>query len=146
MSERSAPRLRHEPHKTARVMLLLMIAGGFALSVLMFYPGYVTADAGYVYAEARAWQFGDWQSPVMAVLWRLIDPLAPGALSMFLLTAALYWLAFAARGVIALHRSIWLALMTPLIALSPPALFFIGMIWRDILLGVLWLAAAVLVF
>ena len=72
---------------------------GFAVTVLVFYPGYSTADARYVYADALAWDFGDWQSPVMGLLWRLVDPLAPGSLSMFLLTAGLYWLAF---GVLAL--------------------------------------------
>jgi hypothetical protein len=70
-------------------LVLLMAAGGFALTLLVFHPGYNTADARYVYADAQAWRFGDWQSPVMGALWRLIDPIAPGSLSMFLLTATL---------------------------------------------------------
>ena len=37
---------------------------------------------------------GDWQSPVMVWLWGLIDPIAPGAGSMFLLIATTYWLGF----------------------------------------------------
>ena len=77
-------------------------AGGWlCVTVLVFYPGYVTVDARYVYADAMAWQFGDWQSPAMGVLWRLIDPIAPGSLSMFLLTVTLYWLGF---GLVATHR------------------------------------------
>src|SRR4029077_17701062 len=71
---------------------LVTTAAGYALPVLVFYPGYSTVDARYVYADAIAWRFGDWQSPAMGVLWRLIDPIAPGAASMFLLTATLYWL------------------------------------------------------
>src|SRR6266581_2696803 len=125
---------------------LLAAAAGFALTVLVFYPGYSTADARYVYADAIAWRFGDWQSPAMAVLWRLIDPIAPGAASMFLLTASLYWLAFGALALLAGRRSAWLALATPLVALVPPAFFFVGMVWRDILFGAVWLLAAVLVF
>jgi len=125
---------------------VLVAAAGFGLTVLVFYPGYSTADARYVYADAMAWRFGDWQSPAMAVLWRLIDPIAPGSASMFLLTASLYWLAFGALALLAGRRSAWLALATPLVALVPPAFFFVGMVWRDILFGTVWLLAAALVF
>jgi hypothetical protein len=140
MSDRSSRRDR------TAIALLLLLGAGFAASVLVFYPGYITVDARYVYAEAKAWHFGDWQSPAMGVLWRLIDPLAPGSVGMFLLTVTLYWLSFGTLGFIALRSSNWLALATPLLALSPPAFFFIGLIWRDILFGVVWLFAAVLVF
>ena len=92
----------------------------------------------------RRGSFGDWQSPVMAALWRLIDPIAPGSLSMFLLTATLYWLGFGLLALIAVRRVAWLGLVTPLLAFAPPAFFFVGMVWRDILFGVVWLVAAVL--
>jgi hypothetical protein len=132
-------------------LLLLLVAAGCALTWLVFYPGYATVDARYVYADAQVWksgagQIGDWQSPVMAVLWSLIDPIAPGSASMFLLTLALYWLAFGVLAFIALKRSRALALATLFLALLPPAFFFVGMIWRDILFGVIWLVAAVIVF
>jgi hypothetical protein len=35
-------------------------------------------------------------------------------------------------------------LLTPLLAFLPPAFVFVGMVWRDILFGVIWLAAATL--
>ena len=130
----------------SRWCALLMTAAGFGLTVLVFYPGYSTADARYVYADATAWRFGDWQSPAMAVLWRLIDPIAPGSASMFLLTASLYWVAFGTLAFLAGRRSVWLALATPFVALAPPAFFFVGMVWRDVLFGVIWFVAAVLAF
>src|SRR5205809_6994305 len=103
---------------------LLAAAAGFALTVLVFYPGYSTADARYVYADAMAWHFGDWQSPAMAVLWRLIDPIAPGSPSMFLLTAALYWLAFGLLVFLAARRSLSLGLAAALAPRLPPPCFF----------------------
>src|SRR5262245_5307930 len=127
------------------LLVQLLVVAGYALTVLVFYPGYVTVDAQYVYADAKAWQFGDWQSPAMGALWRLIDPIAPGALSMFLLTITLYWLGFGLLALLALRRAAWLGIATPFLALAPPAFFFVGLIWRDILFGVVWLAAAVLV-
>src|SRR5258707_12328752 len=56
---------------------VLVAAAGFGLTVLVFYPGYSTADARYVYADAMAWRFGDWQSPAKAGLWRVLRPNAP---------------------------------------------------------------------
>src|SRR6516162_6949370 len=148
--ENSNPGTRVSPAGDAAAafqwVVLLIVAASFAATVLVFYPGYSTADARYVYADALAWDFGDWQSPAMGVLWRLIDPLAPGSLSMFLLTAALYWLAFGMLALIIARRSVWLGLLTPLAAFAPPAFFFVGMIWRDVLFGVVWLTAAVLAF
>jgi hypothetical protein len=125
---------------------LLTTAAGYALTVVVFYPGYSTVDARYVYADAMAWRFGDWQSPAMAVLWRVIDPIAPGAASMFLVTATLYWLAFGMLALLAGRRAPWLGFAAPLVALMPPAFFFLGMVWRDVLFAVIWLTAAVLAF
>jgi hypothetical protein len=126
--------------------VLLAAAAAYALTLLVFYPGYITIDARYVYADAQAWHFGDWQSPAMAALWRLVDPVAPGALSMFLLTATLYWLGFGTLALMAARRSLWLGLATVFLALTPPAFFLVGMIWRDVLFAVIWLVAAVLAF
>lgn len=128
------------------LVILAMLAAGYALTVLVFQPGYATLDARYVYADAKTWNFGDWQSPLMIVLWRLVDPLAPGALGMFLLIATLYWLGFGLLAFTVARRAPWLGVITPVLALAPPAFVFVGMIWRDVLFGVVWLVAAVLPF
>ncbi len=47
----------------------------------------MTYDAKFVYEDIAKGVLGDWQSPVMTVLWGMIDPIAPGAGSMFLLIA-----------------------------------------------------------
>ena len=139
-----APRTDTQRRTWPQWLVFLTTAAGYALTLLVFYPGYSTVDARYVYAEAQAWQFGDWQSPVMAVLWRLVDPIAPGSLSMFLLAATLYWLSFGLLALVAVRRVPWLGLVTPLLAFVPPAFFFVGLVWRDVLFGIIWLFAAVL--
>src|SRR5262245_18269963 len=107
----------HARRQTPRVVpVLLAVAAGFALTLLVFYPGYVTIDVRYIYADARSWQFGDWQSPAMAVLWGFIDPIAPGLFSMFLAIAMLYWLGFGVLALMAARRSLWLGLVCVLIA------------------------------
>jgi hypothetical protein len=123
-----------------------MVAVGFALTMLVFYPGYMTNDATFVYDYSREWRFGDWQSPLMSIIWAFIDPLAPGPGSMFLLIATLYWLGFGMLALIVARRSVWLGIVVPLLALLPPAFMLLGMIWRDILFAGLWLVAAVIAF
>jgi hypothetical protein len=133
-------------HVPAVLLVSALVTAGFTLTLLVFYPGYMTIDATYIHTYIEGWHYGDWQSPVMSVLWALIDPIAPGAASMFLLTAALYWLGFAVLALALARRSLWLAALPPLLALVPPAFAFVGMIWRDVLFAAVWLVAAAVIF
>jgi hypothetical protein len=134
--------------ETRRVPLLIaaMTTAGFALTLYVFYPGIMTFDALYIYKDMAKGFYGDWQSPVMIVLWSLVDPIAPGSGSILLLTVTLYWLTFGVVALTIARRSPWLALLLPLLALSPPAFVFVGIIWRDVLFAIAWLLAAALVF
>jgi hypothetical protein len=119
-----------------------LVAAGYVLTLLIFYPGIMTYDAQFVYGFITDGRLGDWQSPVMTALWAAIDPVAPGSASMFLLIATTYWLGF---GVVALRlasRDSWYALLPLILALSPPAFVFVGVIWRDVLFACVWLLAA----
>ena len=127
------------------IAVLLLCAIGFALTLDVFYPGIMTFDAAYVYADIAKGFRGDWQSPVMTSLWQLIDPLAPGPASMFLFTVSLYWVAVILIGLTLARRSS-LALAVPILAATPPAFCLLGIIWRDVLLAAAWLLAAALVF
>ena len=71
-----------------------LLAAGFGSTLLIFYPGVMTYDAKFVYEDIAKGTLGDWQSPVMGSLWGLIDPIAPGAGSMFLLIVTTYWAGF----------------------------------------------------
>jgi hypothetical protein len=134
-----------EPRRTT--LLIAALCGlGFALTLWVFWPGIQTFDARYIYMDMVKGFYGDWQSPAMIVLWRLIDPIAPGTGSLLLLTVALYWLAFGVVALTVARRSPLLALLLPLLALSPPAFVFVGIIWRDVLFAILWLLAGGLVF
>jgi hypothetical protein len=127
-------------------LVIAMIVVGFGLTLLVFYPGVWTYDARFVYQDIAKGFRGDWQSPVMVVLWSLIDPIAPGAGSMFLLTVTLYWLGFGLLAFKLAHRSIWIAAALVLLALAPPAFVFIGILWRDVLFASTWLLSAVLAY
>jgi hypothetical protein len=134
-----APRRLH-------VAVAVLIAAGYGLTLAVFYPGIMTYDAKFVYEDIAKGVLGDWQSPVMTVLWGVIDPIAPGPGSMFLLIATSYWLGFGLLALAMARRSSRLALLQPLLALTPPAFVFVGIIWRDVLFATTWLLAAVIVF
>ena len=133
------------PGTLARFGPALLALFGFAATLMLFWPGLMTHDAAWVYAATMGAPLGDWQSPVMAVLWRLIDPIAPGPGSMLLITAALYWLGIGLIATVTARRSALIAALLIAAALTPPALFMLGIIWRDMLLAALWIAAAGLV-
>src|SRR5581483_389457 len=124
--------------------LAALLAAGYALTLLVFYPGIMTYDAKYVYEDIGKHMFGDWQSPLMTVVWGWIDPLAPGAASMFLLIATTYWAGFAVLAFAMMRHSPILALLLPVLALLPPAFVFVGIIWRDVFFAAVWLLAAAL--
>ncbi len=127
-------------------MLCALTAAGFGLTVLALYPGYLTNDATYVHSYIQDWQLGDWQSPLMTMLWWLIDPIAPGSGSMFLLIVTLYWLGFGLIALTVARGSAALACLVPLLGLTPPAFILLSMIWRDILFSGVWLLAAAIVY
>src|SRR5215472_9230738 len=126
--------------------IVVLTLAGFALTLRIFYPGVMTYDAWYVHSDIAKAEVGDWQSPVQAALWGLIEHIVPGAAGMFLFIATLYWLAFATLGLALARRSAWLGALASVLALAPPAFVFAGIIWRDIMLAASWLLAAALVF
>src|SRR5215470_17686811 len=94
----------------------VLLAAGFGLTLLIFYPGVMTYDAKFVYEDIAKGTMGDWQSPVMVWLWGVIDPIAPGAGSMFLLIATTYWLGFGALSLALGSRGKRSALLLPILA------------------------------
>jgi hypothetical protein len=130
----------------SRLAVIALILAGYGLTLLVFYPGVMTFDAKYVYEDIARAVWGDWQSPAMIALWRFINPVAPGAASMFLLIITMYWLAFGLLALAFMRRTILLALLLPLLALTPPAFVFAGIIWRDVLFSVTWLLAGSIAF
>jgi hypothetical protein len=127
-------------------LVAVLLAAGYGLTLWIFYPGVMTYDAKFVHEDIAKGTLGDWQSPVMTWLWGLIDPIAPGPGSMFLLIATSYWLGFGLLSVVLAARANRVALLLPILALMPPALAFVGIIWRDVLFATCWLLAASVAF
>src|SRR5512147_2421401 len=110
------PRPEREPSRPRLLMACVasLLAIGFGLTLLIFYPGVMTFDAKFLHEYAMKGIRGDWQSPVMVWLWGLIDPIAPGAGSMFLLIAVTYWLGFGLLSLTLAARGRTIAQLLPL--------------------------------
>ena len=141
-----APDHEQRMRRRLRLAVAALIAAGYGLTLLIFYPGIMTYDAKFVHEDIGKGVLGDWQSPVMTVLWGTIDPVAPGAGSMFLLIASSYWLGFGLLAFALARRATRLSLLLPLLALLPPAFVFVGIIWRDVLFATTWVLAAAIAF
>jgi hypothetical protein len=141
-----SPDRRQPARRRLYLAVCAVIAAGYALTLSIFYPGIMTYDAKFVYEDIAKGLLGDWQSPVMTVLWGMIDPVAPGAASMFLLIATTYWLGFGILALALARRATRLAVLLPVLALLPPAFVFVGVIWRDVLFATTWLLAAAIAF
>src|SRR5262249_682615 len=102
------------PPRVAGLLIAVLCVAGYIATLVAFFPAPPPADATYVYSYMQEWKFGDWQSPLMSILWWLIDPIAPGAGSMFLFIATLYWLGFAMVALAAARRSAWIGVAVPI--------------------------------
>ena len=125
---------------------LAVFVVGLAITAAIYYPGIMTADTWYVYGDIPAESAGDWQSPVMTWIWGRLQTFLPGSPPgpMFLLIATIYWAAFGVLTNAVARRSPRMAILVPIVALSPPAFLLVGVIWRDVLMAACWLLAAAL--
>ncbi|RZF65750.1 hypothetical protein EWE75_03570 [Sphingomonas populi] len=64
----------------------------FLLQIALWWPGVAMFDTIGQYAQVLSGAYDDWHPPIMAKLWALLHPLGPGAVPMFVVQAAAYWL------------------------------------------------------
>jgi hypothetical protein len=111
---------------------------GFALTILTFYPGFMTPDSFAQFDQGVAFHFDDWQPPIMAFVWSLLDAIRPGPEPMLFMQAGLYW-----GGVYYLlstmrTRSTAVRWIVTALLFSPAVLNFAGVIWKDVQLAAVW--------
>lgn len=116
---------------------------GIAISLWLFYPGYLSWDSAYAWYQARHGQYDGSQPPMLAMLWHALLPFWPGPGGVFVLQIVLLWSALAAVAS-ALPRSarrqaglvLALGFWPPLFGLAPH-------LWKDLwtLIGFAWAIA-----
>lgn len=115
----------------------LAALAGFALTMLAFWPGYLSWDSAYQWAQARGTVALDpTHPPVMVRTWALVRGVLPDPGGMLGVQAALSWSALALLAN-ALGGNAWRRAATVLlIGLWPPLFAVLPHLWKDV-----WMAA-----
>jgi len=90
------------------------------------------------YEQALSGEYNDWQPPVMAAFWSILNMISRGPQLMLAFHLTLYWASFLVLYVTYKNRGSRLAVYFPLVAFSPCLLNTFGVIWKDVGLAVSW--------
>ncbi len=105
---------------------------GVGLTLLLFYPGYMSMDSAYQWWQARHDSYDPVHPPLMSMIWRICDQIYSGPGGMFVLQITLIWTALAAF-VSALDRPPWQKCLIVLLLGFWPPLFGLSLhIWKDL--------------
>ena len=116
------------------VVALVALAGAVAWLVL-FYPGFMSADSAGQLLEARRNVFSDGHPPLTAVVWRLLDAVVAGPFGMLLLQTAFFWTGLALLAVRLPASAVAKAGFLLFVGLAPPVVSVAGAIWKDVLMA-----------
>ncbi len=134
------PLLRALAGQRGALVMALVGALAFALTLELFYPGFMSRDSGNQLQQARDGLYTDHHPILMAVIWRFTDRLVPGPGGMLVIIAGVYWLGL---------TGIFWALPGPLPARALallgvgsflPSLCCVAAVWKDTLMHATMLA------
>ncbi|MEN9562849.1 MAG: hypothetical protein RIR73_1093, partial [Chloroflexota bacterium] len=114
--------------------LILIVLACIALTIFIFQPGYLNADAVDQLGQARSGQYSDWHPPVMSWVWSLLDKIAPGALGMFILQVILFWSGLGLLAAFVTPKPLKQILIV-LIGFYPPLFMLLSAVIKDILMA-----------
>jgi hypothetical protein len=116
----------------------LLCAGGLALTLAAFWPGYMSFDSAYQWWQARHGEYSNIHPPAMTLLWALTDRIWPGPGLLFALFALGYW---TTHGLLS-QASRWSSARRSVILLVagawPPLLALLAHVWKDVAVMVLF--------
>lgn len=123
--------MRYRAPQSGLFFGMLAAAGGFAFTILAFFPGFMSADSLAQYESSKSFEYTDWHPPVMAWLWSLLNQVSDGPQGMlvwhlFLLWSALFLLYAHAFPI---SRNAWAFFA---VGFLPWLLNFAGVVWKDV--------------
>jgi hypothetical protein len=118
-----------------------ILALGWAATLAAALPGHFSVDSVSQLAQGRAGRFDDWHPPLMAWLLGLADRVTPGAALFVVANITVFFLSLLGWALAdGAPRKRGLAILA-LVAASPQALVFQGVVWKDVLFADVALAA-----
>lgn len=132
-------------HTFQEIIAPLMLVPVVALIIAAYYPGHISYDSLWLLEQARTNNYVDMHPPILAWLWRPLDQIWPGPISILIinqvcLTTGIYLV------LRSFHRPIVAMIITAIIAFAPPILGISGMVVKDaVLLSAFVLAVGLMV-
>jgi hypothetical protein len=135
----STPGESFEQHRLpSRRFAGVLALAGCTLTILTFYPGFLSPDSVDQFEQSLNFHFVDWHPPIMAFVWSVLDALWAGPQPMLILQAILYWGGvFYLISTIKTERHLVRWIIAALL-FSPAILNFVGVIWKDVQLAAAW--------
>lgn len=115
-----------------------------ALILWVVYPGFMSYDSLHALREARTQVQGGAYPPFVSYVWRAVDAVVPGPAGMLLLQNAVLLGALAAFFVLAGFGAPGAVLGVTVVALAPPLLGSMLVVWKDVAMSASFAAAAAL--
>lgn len=113
---------------------------GIALTLWLFFPGWMSVDSAVQYQQALAGRYDDVHPPLLAWLWRQTDRVWPGPAGLFVTLTVTWWTALTAIATRLVPG--WRGAIAALaIGLLPPVLLIAAHLWKDVALSAALLAA-----
>jgi len=128
------------PVFAGELAVVLAAAFGFVVTLVTFWPGYMSTDSFNQLMQARAHSYADWHPPLMSWLWGRLDSVLPGPGGMLILHNLCFWSALAII-VRNCFRSSTAAILVPAIGFLPPVFGLLSTIWKDVGVGAMLLLA-----
>src|SRR4030095_1243160 len=113
----------------------LAVLLGILITLVAYYPGIMSFDAGVHLEQARSGLYTDNHPPIMAGLWSLLDKLIPGSGGVFLFHILLFWTGLGLFTSLHLSNRWLAALIILFLGFFPSVLGPLPTISKDISLG-----------
>jgi hypothetical protein len=133
-------------HWTTTTVILTTIL--LVLNMLIFYPGYMSADSLTQLGQSLGINpVGDWHPVVMALVWKILIHISAHVSSMLLLQLALFWSGMCLLSIVVFTRtgSRRVSLAPLLVGLLPFVICISGVIWKDVQMAYALTLAACLI-
>lgn len=118
--------------KTAEISLVGLSVSGFILSIVLFFPGWMSPDSVDQYRQAHQGWFYDWHPPLMAMWWGLLDKIISGQVLMLIQNLLFFWVAVYLVSSTLMIKAQMRAFFLFFAMSLPSSTLLLGMIWKDV--------------
>lgn len=117
----------------------------FIVSILTFYPGWITGDGAYIYSEIKSGIYSDWHPVFNHYIWAFFDHIYNGSELFFLVQILIYWVIFFIVSMCFIELKVFSTLFI-LLGLFPGLFLLSGMIIKDVTFTIIFSLTWIILF